>query len=268
MSPKAIRIIAIILAVFVVLSFAKNTIAKISVEQGVHLVTGLKMGIRGFNIGLLRTNVDIKGIRLYNPRGFKDKLMMDMPEVYVDYDLPAIIKGTIHIPEMRLDMKEFVVVKNADGALNLDSLNVVQQEKTGEKEGEMPKMQIDSLQLKIGKVVYKDYSAGGKPSVQEFNININETYKNIDDPNKLVSLIVVKALMNTTIAKLTNFDIGPLKNLSADTLATAQKMVGQVGGQLLQGATPAAQEAGKAVSETADSIGGAIGGLFGSKEKK
>ncbi|MBD3379636.1 MAG: hypothetical protein GF408_04140 [Candidatus Omnitrophica bacterium] len=276
MSSKAIKIITAVLAVFVLLVFTKNTIVKISVEKGVQAVTGLKLGIKSLDVGLVKTLVDVKGLRLYNPPAFRDKLMMDVPEIYVDYDLPAIMKGTIHLSEMRLDLKEFVVVKNEEGVLNLDSLKVVQEEvedqkaPAREKAGEMPEIQIDSLRLKIGKVVYKDYSKGGEPSVKEFNISLDETYKNIDDPNKLVSLIVVRALMNTTISNLANFNIGPLKDLSSETLATAQKMMGKMGetgGQILQQAAPAAetatQTAGDAVSSTADAIGGALGGIFG-----
>ena len=88
-----------------------------------------------------------------------------MPEIYVKYDLPAIMGGTIHLPEVRIALDEFMVVKNEKGELNLNSLKVVQAQKKGSAEKEetktgarMPKIQIDTLKLKIGKVIYKDYS--------------------------------------------------------------------------------------------------------------
>jgi hypothetical protein len=76
------------------------------------------------------------------------------------------------------------------------------------------------IELKIGKVVYKDYSRGTEPFVQEFNVNLNERYSNITDPYKLVSLIVVKALWNTTIASLANFNLDGLKGTISDTLSS------------------------------------------------
>jgi len=109
-----------------------------------------------------------------------------MPEIYVDYDLPAIFKGKVHLEEMRLNMNEFVVVKNEKGELNLDALKVVQAQKEGKKPeakakegGKIPEIQIDTLKLKVGKVVYKDYSGGGNPTVREFKVNLDEELANL-----------------------------------------------------------------------------------------
>jgi hypothetical protein len=267
---KTIRILIIALVVILVLSFAKDAIIKTSVEKGAEVVTGLRLSIQSLRVGILNTLVGIKNLKLYNPKGFKDPLMLNMPEIYVDYDLPAIIRGKIHLPEVRINMQEFVVVKNADGKLNLDALNVVKEQK-GEKpakpaeKGKAPEIQIDELQLTIGKVIYKDYSKGGEPQVQEFNIALNEKYQNIDDPTKLVSLIVVKALMNTSIARLTNFDLNGLQGTIGDTLQSAQKVVGQAteaAGKVTQQAQEAAKETTKAVEEATKGIKD----LFGTKE--
>lgn len=114
-----------------------------------------------------------------------------------------------------MNLKEFTVVKNDKGQLNLNSLKPIETKKEVEKPKEKkkekaPEMHIDRLELKIGKVIYKDYYKKETPSVREFNINLDEKYENITDLNSLVRLIVVKALMNTTIASLANFNIGPL----------------------------------------------------------
>ena len=198
-------------------------------------MTGLKLSIKSMNIGILNTLIGIKKLQLYNPPGFVDKLMVDLPEVYVDYDLGAFIKGKVHLEEVRLDLKEFSVIKNEKGELNLDSLRVVEEKKEEKVEGEegkeeektkMPELQIDVLELKIGKVVYKDYSKGTPPKVREFNVNIDERYENITDPRALISLIIVKALKNTTIARLTNFNLGALQEDVAEKLKeTTRKVV-------------------------------------------
>ncbi|HPN73053.1 MAG TPA: hypothetical protein PKZ41_03555, partial [Candidatus Omnitrophota bacterium] len=237
------------------------------------------------DIGIISTLVGIEDLKLFNPAGFEDKLMLDMPEIYVDYDLPAILGGKIHLNDVRLEMKEFYVVKNAKGELNLNSLNVVKQQKAAEpaagEKGKMPEMQIDSLTLKIGKVVYKDYSKGGAPQVQEFNIGLDEKYSDINDPQELVSLIVVKALANTTIAKLANFDVKGLQSSIGDTLASAQKIVGTaqdafnkvstMSSSTLSGTSTQVQSAIKDTTQTAQNavkdITEAIKLPFGSKEE-
>ena len=250
-------IVALVILVVVVagLSFGKNMITKIAVERGVEMVTGLQLRMAGLNIGILKTLINIDGLVLYNPKGFEDRIMLDMPNIYVNYNLPAILKSRVHLYSMKINLREFIVVKNKDGKLNLDSLSVVQAQKEGKKpqekdKGKAPQMQIDNLELKIGKVIYKDYSAGGKPSVREFNVNINEKYTNIKDPYSLVSIIVVRALMNTAIASLTNFDLGGLSNTVTGTLSNATRLAADTAGK----ATRIVGETSKAVTETAGKI--------------
>ncbi len=255
---KLLIILIGILAIALILSFAKDMIIKASVEKGVEVVTGLRLNTQSFRVGIINSLVGIKNLQLFNPKGYEDRIMLDMPEIYVDYDLPAIIKGKVHLEEVRINLKEFMVVKNEKGELNLDSLKVVQAQKEGEKpeekeKGKAPEIQIDSLELKIGKVIYKDYSKGGAPSIKEFNINLDERYENITDPYSLVSLIVVRALMGTTIASLTNFDLGGLKGTVSDTLASAQQIATEAAAkaqEALKGTTQKAQEATKKTQET------------------
>ncbi|MFC1570657.1 hypothetical protein ACFL4E_02625 [Candidatus Omnitrophota bacterium] len=270
-------ILIVVLAVIIVLAVGKNTVARVSIEKGVELVTGLPLKMKSLNIGIINTLIGIDDLKLYNPPGYKDKVMLDMPEIYVNYDLGAILGGKIHLEEVRIDLKEFVVVKNAAGEVNLNSLKTVQdQKKTKEaapaepkKEGKAPEFQIDTLQLKIGKVVYKDYS-GGKttPTIKEFPINIDERFENINDPNKLVALILVKALMGTTVGRLTNIDLGGLKGQIGDTLATAQEVTGKATEAAVETTKKAAEAAKKttdAAKDTAESVGGMLKNPFGGK---
>ena len=258
-------IIAVLLVVVLVLSVGKNIIAKTAVEKGVELVTGLKLRISKLNIGVINTLVGIKDLTLYNPKGYKDRVMVNMPEIYVDYDLGAIIGGNIHLNDIKINLNEFVVIKNEKGELNLDSLKVVQAQKEGkppqEKE-KAPDIKIDKLQLTIGKVIYKDYSKGGEPSVREFNINLDETYADITDPYSLVSLIVVKALMNTTIASLTNFNLSGLEGTVGETLTKAEEVVAQTAAQVNE----VVATTSKTVSETASKITDKFKLPFGDKE--
>lgn len=245
---KSFTILIIAVVLILAASLTKDIIVKISIERGVELVTGLKLGIRSISVGIFKPVVHIKYIRLTNPRRFIDRTMIDMPEIYVHYDLPAIMAGNIHLPEMRLVLREFIVVKNSKGELNLDALRPVQAQKRGRTvsrrtAGRAPGIKIDRLVLSIGKVVYKDYTRPGPPDVREFNIDLNESYTDIDDLRVLTNLIVVKALTNTSIAALANFDLNGLQSTIGGTLATAHK--------LASGAASAAQDAVMSTGETA-----------------
>jgi hypothetical protein len=252
-----------VLAALSVFFVAKNFIVKIAVEKLVETTTGLPLTIKHLDINIPATTVGINDLVLMNPRGYKDRVMIDIPEIYVDYDLRAIIKGNIHLKEARIYLKEFVVVKNRNGDLNLDAFKSVKKTRTEEpkktkKKKKAPKLQIDSLELRVDKVVYKDYSAGGVPKVKEFNVNINQKFHNIDNSDKFVNLVIAKALAKTTIAQLTDFDLNALQgSLEGVVGLNARKVIGDVG-QILNGtgqkAKSAAGTAASAVQKTTQGL--------------
>lgn len=232
---KPSRALIIVFIAILLLPFIKDAVVKAGVESAMEFVTGLPLGMKGFKVGIFKTVIDIKGLKVSNPRGFADRAMLDMPEAYVSYDLPSIMKGHIILKEVRLHLKELVVVKNEKGVLNIDSLKFVKErkakkaEKKEKEKGKASTLHIESLYLKVGRVIYKDYSAGGAPDIKEFNLNLNEKYRNINDPEALVSLIVFRSLANTSISRLANFDLGLLKNPAGSASEIAAGILGTAG---------------------------------------
>lgn len=264
---KGFIVLVCIFAAIFILFRIKDALIKLSVEKGVRIVTGLQLKIDSFTAGIIRPIVIIRGMRLFNPSGYPDKTMLDMPEIFVDYDLPAIIGGNVHLRQMRIDLKEFIVVKNRDGRLNLDALKVVRFQKEGVRpqdaeKGKPIRIQIDDLRLKVGRVLYKDYSRGSTPVVREFNVNIDEKYTDIKDPYALVSLIVVRTLTNTSISQLANFDIGGLKFNLTDTLSQAQSMAAKTASMAQETVKKAAENTGGIVTGAAATVNKAARSLF------
>ena len=148
-------------------------------------------------------------MKLYNPPGFPNEPFIHIPEVGADYDLGALLTGKLHLPLVILNLKEMTVVKNKEGALNVDSLKVSQQaekpkekgaeEKPKEKSKEMA-MQIDVVQLNVSRVIFKDYSKGEPPAVQVFEVALKDKkFENVTSPQQLVTLIMVQAMGPTAI---------------------------------------------------------------------
>jgi hypothetical protein len=158
--------------------------------------------------------------------------MLDMPIVYVDYDIGDLFKGKLHFKHLKIYLSEFFVVKDANGRLNLDAFKLAKGKKeeapAEKKAAKSLPLKIDILDLKIGKVIYKDYSKGAKPEVREFNVDINERYKNITDINSFARLLVVRALANTAISRLTGFDVGALKGEIKEVLKSVSKLTKDV----------------------------------------
>jgi len=285
-------LIAAIVGVVIVcfaLGMVKDALIMGAAKQVVRGMTGLKLHMDGFRVGIITQVVDIKGLRLSNPANFKEPVMANIPEIYMSLDIWALLKNQAHIKEMRLDLKEFVVEKNERGELNLNSLNVVKSDASArpspaaqksaapaKKEGKEIAFKIDKLKLKIGKVIYKDYSSGTLQT-REFNINIDETYSDIEDPMVLASLIITKALMNTTIASLSSFDLTSIRGaLPADLsgqMAAVQKTVDRASKALTQalGASSGTASTQEAVKKSAEAIKNVLGGLSfggGTEEKQ
>ncbi|MFH1360486.1 MAG: AsmA family protein [Candidatus Omnitrophota bacterium] len=276
---KAGRILIIVLAVLLVLGITKNLLMKAAIQGGVKTVTGCSLSMQKFGFGILTTKTDIRGLKLYNPAGFVDKVMLSMPEILVDYNLTSLFKGKAHLSDMKINMEEFVVVKNKDGKVNLNVLkeSLAKEEAPGEKPKEakkkakMPEIQIDNMELKIGKVIYKDYSKGGEPTIKEYDINLNEQYKNINNVQSLVGLIVFKALAKTSIAALANIDLAGFKDAASDALASAKEVAVKAADTAKEAAKKTADTAKEAAQKTGDAMKGAtekIGGLLPFGEKK
>ncbi|MBU1853257.1 MAG: hypothetical protein KJ957_04370 [Candidatus Omnitrophica bacterium] len=259
MKKTAIFISIALIGLFI-LSVTKNIMVKVALTGGVRAITGLKLSIRSINVGIFKTLIDIKGLKLYNPDGFSDKLMADIPEIYVDYKLGPFLRKEIHFEKLKLNLKEFIVVKNEKGEVNLDSLKVVKEKKEKAKpakEGKKTAFQIDVLELSIGKVIYKDYTAGPIPKVREFDVNIDGRYENINNPRTFANLIIVKALLNTTISNLADFDLGPLTEGLKGTVGTAVNAVSKTADttkDVVGKAKDTAEEATEKVTETLKGI--------------
>ena len=259
---KRYLILIIILCVFLVLIIGKNMVIKHVLAGGVKTLTGLKMHIDKTDVGVFSTKIALEGLTLYNPKDFPDKVMIEMPELYVDYDLGAMFKKNVHLSELRINLKEFVVVRNKDGSLNLDSLKVVKETKqeSAQPDKKVKKakpdgsFQIDVMSLKIDKVIFKDYSVGDKPKITEYPVKINEKFTNINDPKKVANVIIVKAVLNTAIGRLTSFDVNALATSASDTLKGATKIIGSTAGA----AVDTGKKAAKTATETTKQVGGKV----------
>ena len=271
---KPNKVLSIIVIVLLVLFLGRNIFIKAAAQIGVKAVTGLPLHIGSFKTGLFSTNIAIRNFELKNPKGFKEPVMVNIPEIYVDYSLLPMLTGKIDLKEIRFHLANFVVVQRADGTSNLDTLKALQQqggkktepapEKKEKKAGKSKEVKIDNLTLKIDKVTYIKYDESGQPKVKEYNIGIDESYSNIKNLNAVVALIVFKSLAKTPIA-LANIDLGSLGDTLSGTLGTATKVLGSTAqtatkalGTTKETATKTMDEAKDKLNESADKLKGLL----------
>src|SRR3989338_1765111 len=259
-----VSLILALIVIALVLVAAKDIAIKAFLKNLIRNEYGLELRIRSLRAGVAKPSFHIKGIILFNPGGFPDPVMLDMGEIFVRYDPRSLFTPRIHLNEMRLDLKECVVVKNRDGRLNISYLKLRKADEERDRPVKIPQIHIDRLRLKIGRALYKDYSKGGSaPTVKEFNINIDEEFEDVEDLYTLGRLVVARTLSNTYIPRLANFDIDSLNRVVGDVIKGSKDVLGKTGA--------VAQETLKGARETLDEVASGLKGIlktpFGRKEE-
>ncbi len=223
-------ILFLIFVVFFTLVVGKNVFVKSMLDRGLSKAAHVPVSIGSANVELGNAKIELRDLKIQNPRSFPEKMMLHAPEIAIDFDLKAFWSGKTHFEEVRIDLDELIVIRNREGQLNVDALRPRDSSKanpersTGSK---LPKFLIDKLVLTVGKVIYKDYSLGGDPVVQEFNIGIqNREYRNIDNPQSLVSLIMFETLTRTTLSSLVNLDLSAFQNDASGILSQGLNLLG------------------------------------------
>ena len=120
-------------------------------------------------------------------------------------------------------MKEMGLTKNKDGILNVDSLKVVKESKSSPP---VP-MQIDLVSLSIGKIVYKDYTAGTEPVVRVYDVNRHKSYKGIPTAQQLALLVLAEPMKAAAIRNAEIYGVTMLAGVAVLPVAAAATFIGK-----------------------------------------
>jgi uncharacterized protein involved in outer membrane biogenesis len=218
---KAVKIVVIGVLALVVLGVIKNSIFQSVLTSVLSGAAHVPVRVGSVDLSFLSASIRLKNLQVHNPSGFPGRLMIDVPQVFIDFEPAELFQGRAHFKEVRLELKEMTVIRDKNGRLNVDAVKPTEQQKNEARQkaktppghgGRPPKLLIDKLDLSIGRVVYKDYSAGKEPQIQTFDINIqHRVYNNIDNPSAVVSLIMFEALTRTTLSSLASLDVSAFK---------------------------------------------------------
>lgn len=219
-------IIFLLVVLLIVAALAKDALIEMYTEKVLTDILGVKVDIGRMTVGFPRTYIDMQDIVVYNPSGYDDKVMGKIDELYIDYDGKKLLKRTLHLTELKFYLKELNFVKDKEGALNLNQITPINKKEGGEElEDEhpffIPRLHIDKLHLRGGRITYKDYSRRVKPAVHTFNVAVDAVYYDIDDPYTLVRLIVSQTIRNTMVSNIIQV---PMNGVSGIIEASANTM--------------------------------------------
>ena len=237
------KLFGIVLLSIVLLFLGRDAIVKASVGSVCRATTGLRLSIGGFHSNLFSSTLDIRNLKLFNPRGYTEKIMFDIPQVRVGLDVGSILAGKPHLKEVNVHLAQIVIERNKEGKLNLAELKPAGGKKKSaeSKPSSAPTVSVDLLHLQIDKVLYKDFSKP-IPFVQEFQLDIDETYRDVKDVKALVPIIIGNALKNQALRGLLNFNVSDLlQNFEAGGMNIADLGLDKISGVFDSGIGQTAQ---------------------------
>jgi hypothetical protein len=204
---RAARWLAFAGICLVILSLAKDTVVKTVATAAASRLLGTQVTMRRCSLGLLNQRLLITGLIVAQPDGFDAGTLLDVPKVSVRLHVPALFQGRLHVPDATIDVREFVLIKQASGQLNVDALKVVTEVKnrppvpaaSGGPQTPTPFL-IEALHLHVGRVVFKDYHKGTPPDIRVYeHVLPRKTFKRITDAGDFVLLVLMQAMSPTAI---------------------------------------------------------------------
>ncbi len=226
-------IVLFVLLLAALLLVFRNVIAKAAFTYTMS-ATGLNARVSKIDIGVLKPYLRVSGLTLSNPSVARDETMINLPEFYVEYSLPDILNGRLFFPRVRIELKELVLRSDKSGMTNTKPLESFIPKKG---KGAPPQWRIDTLELKVGRIVYSGYSTSGAPLTYDINLNLDQTYHNVDNPAKIGSDIFL-SYMGTQ----------------------GKEVFEEVQGTAVESGKKAASAVKETVSGTAESVKDAVGG--------
>ncbi|MBF0569287.1 MAG: hypothetical protein HQL18_00725 [Candidatus Omnitrophica bacterium] len=194
---KVLSILLLIFAILFVLGLIKDFLIRSAVVAGAKQTLGADVSIGSFSLGILSQSVKMRSFKVYNPDGFPTKeVLVDIPEVAVQLDVPALFKNTLHVRYLRLNLKEARLIKNKDGQLNVNALKLPPQ-----SEKQMS-MKFDLVSLSVGRVVMEDYfRTGTEPKITKYDVDIKDReLLNINSAQELSAEVMMAALTPAGLA--------------------------------------------------------------------
>jgi hypothetical protein len=194
-------ILAVVLAVIFFLSL--DSILRVVIQHNIRAQTGLEAEIGKFHLGLFKPVVHVENFKLYNPAEFGGTPFLNIPEIHVEYDQPALKRGEIHITLLRFNLGELDIVKNQAGQTNLFALGAaVPTPKNVAKSNGLEEIKkrtgldfkgIDVLNVSIGTAKYIDLKDQKNNREQKFGIE-NQVINNVTNTANLTGLAALVAL--------------------------------------------------------------------------
>lgn len=216
------KILLIILITFILLCLFRDVLIKKGLVFVGEKIAGTTITLDHFSMSLMKQSIRLQGLKIYQPQGFTQQVMVNVPLVSVQWRMMEMLKGKgLHFSLVELDIQELTVIKNSAGEMNFNALKVVKEQQSKNplsflKEDSAVDMKFDLVRLNIGKVVSMDIDQQQKIlNIKEMNIYLkNKEFKRVDSLPSLCALVMVEAV-GTSFLKNTVINIKGISSQAA-----------------------------------------------------
>lgn len=247
---KVIRFIVGLVALLVILAAVGvlflDSLAKTGVEKGVTFALEVPTTVESLSLSLMRGRLDLNGLKIDNPKGFKSGHFIDMKRLDVELEPKTILAETIRIRTFELDGLDINIEQGPTGS-NVDRI-LESLKRFGGPEGEKAKDKAGGKKVHVDRIVIRNVVAHyhflpGLATDEPVTVEVPEIVLNdvtSDDPEGVVVSELVSRVLPVVLAAVADNSQGavPSEWLSGfdaniDATATAldvQDLMKQLGG--------------------------------------
>lgn len=201
-----IAIFGVLLALAVLAVLFRDSFLKLAAQKRLEASTGMRVEIEKFKTGLRTAAIQIQGFKLHNYSEFGDSVLLDVPDLLVEFDAESAAQGKLRFKQLRVNLAEVNLIRDATGRLNIEKVENEMTERnaarTNRNERRLVFAGIDELRLSVGRVHFTDLQ---KPSrSREFTVNIRDQLvqgiKTEEDLQNWVGDFIFKVLLPEAVA--------------------------------------------------------------------
>ena len=251
-----LRLVIILVIVVAILTggllLTKDRLLRSSAIAAVEDATDFSLEIEKVELSVTQSSFLLKGVRLMNPEGFKAEEALVINEISADLKLLSLLTSTIRLNSAVVDIPQLTVETNPDGVNNLQLLQKQlkaykdeQDARSGEddageegeeREGEeddapVKEIYIETLEVRLGTADIVDYSKGEEAAGAEVNLNVDKTYREVDDINDVVIDLTATVIQKAFIG-LMGQDLGDFLDNLGDKSSEGGKKLKEEAGEL------------------------------------
>ncbi|MDP8258207.1 MAG: hypothetical protein P9L90_02110 [Candidatus Aadella gelida] len=137
----------------------------------------------------------IKGFKIFNPSGYKEKILADVSLVLLDFKIKTLFEPGAYFDKIELHIDKLNLIRDKEGTINIARMEGFGSPK---EKSEKPFL-ADKYIIEIEKVYYIDRTKEVGKQIKEIDINERWEFDNVQDPDNLINVVIYKVFVGGKI---------------------------------------------------------------------